>query len=252
MKILAIGDIHSSNREIAFVATAALKEKPDIIFLVGDFGSTSGADISMNLLADIDAPKIFVPGNNDRYDIPTPMTFHNVDISERGLGKVFFLQHGIAVAGIGGAPRFLNLPYEWNDSEELRVKTDEFEKLLAAPRRIILCHAPPAGTSIAKTVIGTDAGAKRVKALIERVKPELFVCGHIHEARGVENLGDALLINCGNVRNNSFNIIPSLKHCAISHLIELGEAPGEISVSKLISGEKETKFEMINSRGVNI
>jgi hypothetical protein len=36
-----------------------------------------------------------------------------------------------------------------------------------------------------------------VRSFIEERQPDVVVCGHIHEARGMDRLGKSVLVNCG-------------------------------------------------------
>jgi hypothetical protein len=55
---------------------------------------------------------------------------------------------------------------------------------------------------------GFHVGSKAVRRVIEYFQPDVFVCGHIHEARGFDYLGNTLAINPG----------PFPKHYAIIEL----------------------------------
>lgn len=64
-----------------------------------------------------------------------------------------------------------------------------------AGNEIIVCtHVPPHGIRD-KTTHGNNAGSPEFKEIIEEVQPLLWLCGHIHEARGIEKFEETTVIN---------------------------------------------------------
>jgi Icc-related predicted phosphoesterase len=45
------------------------------------------------------------------------------------------------------------------------------------------------------------------RAFIERHRPDVAVVGHIHEGRGVERLGDTLVLNAGALRDGGYVVV---------------------------------------------
>jgi Icc-related predicted phosphoesterase len=43
----------------------------------------------------------------------------------------------------------------------------------------------------------THAGSTAVREALDRYRPDLVVCGHIHEARGMATHNGSTIINCG-------------------------------------------------------
>jgi hypothetical protein len=50
-------------------------------------------------------------------------------------------------------------------------------------------------------------GSYSVREFVKRVKPKLVLCGHIHEAVGVDKIGDAMVVNPGPVRQGQCALI---------------------------------------------
>ena len=50
---------------------------------------------------------------------------------------------------------------------------------------VLVCHCPPLGTPLDRVREGVHAGSQAVREFIEEQQPEVFFCGHIHEAAGV-------------------------------------------------------------------
>lgn len=66
---------------------------------------------------------------------------------------------------------------------------------------ILITHGPPYGI-LDKTIRGECVGSKSLRMeLFQRLHPKLLVCGHIHEAYGIEPSGDFIkeYVNCSYV-----------------------------------------------------
>ena len=55
--------------------------------------------------------------------------------------------------------------------------------------------------------LGKHVGSTAVRTFIEKNKPDVVVCGHIHEARGTDILGSTLMINCGSAAQGNYAMI---------------------------------------------
>lgn len=84
------------------------------------------------------------------------------------------------------------------------------EKFAAIPddTDIIVCHGPPlgygdqVGSSHAEDRSGQPhAGSQALLDAIDRVRPRLVVCGHIHSGYGIYQRGDTAIINAALVNN---------------------------------------------------
>jgi Icc-related predicted phosphoesterase len=64
-------------------------------------------------------------------------------------------------------------------------------------------HGPPRNV-LDRTWRGEAVGCDDLRAAVERVRPKLFVCGHIHEAYGEAELAGVRCINasCCDVRES--------------------------------------------------
>ncbi|MBU0894151.1 MAG: metallophosphoesterase [Nanoarchaeota archaeon] len=70
---------------------------------------------------------------------------------------------------------------------------------------ILVCHQPPYGIldkvgkkyNPPKKWIGLHAGSKTILDYIKKYQPKYVLCGHIHEAKGRENIGKTTVINAG-------------------------------------------------------
>ena len=133
-------------------------------------------------------PVVFVPGNHDLPDPPGDVRGINAD---RRIVEVA----GLRIAGFGGAgPTPFGFPYEWSEQEARTVLKPLLQG--AGCFDIFLSHTPAAGT-LDRMAHGASVGSTTVARWIERSRPKLFVCGHIHEAWGVEPLAGVPCVNAG-------------------------------------------------------
>lgn len=71
-----------------------------------------------------------------------------------------------------------------------------FESLLKQnpEKTIVLSHYPPKGAGDL-VGFGMHVGSKELRDLIEKYKPLLVLCGHIHEDAGVSKIGKTTVVN---------------------------------------------------------
>lgn len=184
--LAVIGDVHGNTARLRLVLDAIGKlDGIRGILVTGDlkagpWARLARADGPKEVLAMLrahGAPFVFVPGNHDAARMDEP---ENVDGQIRDFC-------GWRLLGIGGAPRAFGLPYEWEDGS-VRVPAGAFD--------LVLAHAPPAGTALARTARGVDAGSRQVRGLLAGA-PLGLVCGHIHEGVGTEEVDGVPCYNAG-------------------------------------------------------
>jgi hypothetical protein len=102
---------------------------------------------------------------------------------------------GYHVAGLGYSnPTPFHTPGEYPEAE-LALRLEAFAALRPL---VLICHCPPAGTPLDLIRKGVHGGSTAVREFIERHQPEHFICGHIHEAEGVETaIGASRCVNAG-------------------------------------------------------
>jgi Icc-related predicted phosphoesterase len=71
---------------------------------------------------------------------------------------------------------------------------------------IIVSHGPPYGYGD-ENLLGQHCGSLELLAAIDRVKPKLVVCGHIHEAAGVYRHTPTTLIINASVVNEMYQLV---------------------------------------------
>ncbi len=205
LRLAVIGDVHDRRRTLSDSLDLIDGLPVDLALLVGDLGldppwddlgrraHRAAHDASVSgVLEDVEqrleCPALFVPGN---HDLPDPAA----EVRERNVDGRAIEAAGLRVAGFGGAgPERFGFPYEWSEEHAEQV----LDQIAAAPTLdVLISHTPPAGTSLDLTTRGAHVGSRAVAAAIQRLRPRLFLCGHIHEAAGLEVIQGVPCLNAG-------------------------------------------------------
>jgi Icc-related predicted phosphoesterase len=208
LRIAVIGDLHADRERLDAALELLADRRSDLCLLVGDLGLdppwTSPARYEQRAEHDrsvrgvlrrvregLDCPLLFVPGNHDLADPPWGLDGLNVD------GRVAEVS-GLRVVGLGGSgPSRFGFPYEWTEEEAGRILAALFPHPPERAIDVFLSHSPPAGTTLDRTHRGEHVGSRTVREWLARIGPRLFVCGHIHEAWGVEEVDGVPCLNAG-------------------------------------------------------
>jgi Icc-related predicted phosphoesterase len=206
VQIAVIGDVHDMQVRLTRVLERIASDPPDLALLVGDVGrdppwnepqrETEREDhdesirrVVARVRSRLGCPVAFVPGNHDLRKTATDIDGCNCD------GRIVEVA-GLRIAGFGGAgPGRFGFPYEWDEPEAdvaLRALLDD-----ASPPDILISHTPPARTGLDRTSRGEHVGSESVRRWTAIARPKLVVCGHIHEAWGVERIEGVPCLNAG-------------------------------------------------------
>lgn len=192
MEILQVSDVHGSLDAASKVAAKAVDF--DVVLVVGDithFGAVPQAKVLLETIASSGKPVMFVPGNCDHPSMlswkPNNKNIVNIHLEKTKLQDYEFI-------GIGGG----NLS-PFNTLTEF--SEHEFEKMLntlqpTSPKFILVSHTPPHGVD-ADYARGKHLGSTAIRTFVEKNKPLLVSCGHIHEARSVSKIGETTVVNAG-------------------------------------------------------
>jgi len=193
LKLLAAADFHG-NSSAENNLSKLLKRGYDCLVLIGDltnFGPPEIAESILKLAKDFGVPCFSVPGNCDPKSIIQVLEKNGANIHGKcgKLGEFTFV-------GLGGSNLTpFNTPFELT---EIEIQ----EELTAASygigeKWILVTHAPPHGTKVDRIREGTHVGSKSIRQYIEQKQPLVALCGHVHEARGIDQLGRTLVVNPG-------------------------------------------------------
>ncbi len=204
MTILAFTDIHGAYDTVS--ATLERESQVDGIIIGGDLTTHGSVDDVRNAIMRFQKsgkPIFAVAGNMDPRDADRSLDQLSVSVNSKG---IIFGEMG--VFGVSGSPPTpMHTPYEISE-EEIAQRAEQGWKDVAAARwKIFVPHAPPNNTRLDKIVIGKHVGSTAVRSFIDRRQPDVVICGHIHEARGIDTLGKTQMVNCGQAGKGYYAVI---------------------------------------------
>lgn len=190
-RLLLFSDLH--NDLAAARRLAAKAGRFDALVGAGDFcNAHQKLRACLDVFSGVKVPLVLVAGNNE--------TTEELIATCRGRDSVHVL-HGTAVtlAGVtyfglgGGVPvtPFGSWSYDFTEEQAAELLGD------CPPGCVLVSHSPPKG-AVDRSSRGQSLGSAAVRAAIERVRPRLVVCGHIHGSAGqTEQVGETPVVNAG-------------------------------------------------------
>ena len=192
MKILAASDIHGDSEAVNKLADKADKEKVDLVILCGDLTRLEqSTDGLINPFVSKNQKVLLIPGNHDtNATVDFLAEFYGV----KNLHGYSVKYDEVGIFGCGGANIGLN---KITDGELFNVLSMGFERIAYLKKKIMVTHAHPSD-SLAENFSKFVPGSQGVNRAIKTLKPDLLLCGHVHEAEGIEDkIGDTKVINVG-------------------------------------------------------
>lgn len=193
MRILCICDLHGDAASLGRILESATST--DVVLLGGDltnFGTPNQAEQLVAMAQQRCARVLAVAGNCDSAAIDARLVELGVSLFRRGL-----VCDGIGFCGVSAMPPWMGNMYEFPEEEIASSLASSYADVRDAARSVVLSHAPPRGCRLDLTGRGQHVGSTAVRQFVDAVQPAALVCGHIHEARGIDTLGATMLINAG-------------------------------------------------------
>ena len=199
MRIAVVADIHNDTEMMMQSLDKMTELGFDAIVCPGDFTDIAPRgftqeDIGRLLVEEMKAtgrPVFAVPGNQDLVVIPV---FEKEGVSVHGIGR---MAGEIGFYGFGGAKTPFGTAYEPDDAEIEAGLRNAYAAVKGAKYKVQVTHNPPFGTKVDMLPSGMHVGSKAVRRLIEELKPDVAICAHVHEGRGVDEIGGTKIINPG-------------------------------------------------------
>ena len=202
MKLLVISDLHAHNDVLDKMDD--IFTKADAVLFGGDFAECfkpeTGEEALEKLCSKHDT--IFaVLGNCDN-----EVFLEDLEEKDVCVEKALLFHEGLAFGGSGGGTKFTGkTEFERTDEECL----SDFDIIVNSVEQggdsslwrntILISHNPPKGKTVDKVNAALHAGSQQFTDFIIEHKPLAVICGHIHEGRGVEKIGDTTVINPGSL-----------------------------------------------------
>jgi Icc-related predicted phosphoesterase len=196
MKFLCITDLHDSRAALErILADAAAAGPVDLVLLGGDitqFGPPEDAERLVRQAQAAGAPVLAVAGNCDSPAIDRRLVELGISLHGRGL-----VRGDVGIHGLSAIPPWQRNMHQFTEEELADALRAGYAQVAGAAHHVVLAHVPPHGGKLDRTHFFQHVGSKALRAFIEETHPELVVCGHIHEGRGIEHLGRTTVVNCG-------------------------------------------------------
>jgi uncharacterized protein len=191
MKLLLFSDLHAdaaAARHLVGLARAA-----DVVVGAGDFGNVR-RDVStcIDVLKAIDKPAVLVAGNNESTEElieacqgwPQAHVLHGSAVTIAGI-PFFGIGGGIPVTPFG------RWSYDFSEEQAAELLAD------CPAACVLVSHSPPWG-AVDEASRGQNLGSVAVRSTVERTRPLLVVCGHIHACAGRQSaIGSTPVVNAG-------------------------------------------------------
>jgi len=192
LKILAAGDIHGDTGLAERLAQRAEKEQVDLVILCGDL--TMMEQSTDNIIGPFVKRKekvLLIPGNHETVatadflaELYGVKNIHGYSVKYKDVG----------LFGCGGA----NIGLHQLDEEEIYdLLKKGFDKVKYLSKKILVSHVHPEGSKMEK-FSKFFPGSSGLRKAIEKFKPDILLCSHVHEADGIEEkIGKTRVINVG-------------------------------------------------------
>lgn len=191
---LVVADLHGHSMAQKHLLSLLERRKHGGLILIGDITQLGPLDAIRELFkhtSKFSIPILSVPGNCDPKETPEVLEELGVSLHKKcvKIGEITFI-------GLGGSNVTpFNTPLEYTETEI----QEELNSLSSLTENdfILVTHVPPFGTQADLLPNGTHVGSKSVKKFIEKMQPLLNLCGHVHEARSVSQVGRTIIVNPG-------------------------------------------------------
>jgi Icc-related predicted phosphoesterase len=188
MRIYAVADIHGKAENLARIRSLVDRLKPDVLVAAGDLTNFSRAEAVVARLNGLAVPVLAVRGNTDRPAIDDLLARYpnttNLHLSTTTIG-------GVRFAGAGGT---IPLPFRSRICLREKALIDQLAAV-SSSETVVVVHPPPKGT-LDMAFGRFHVGSRVVAAFVERTRPPLLICGHVHEHSGIASLNATVVVNC--------------------------------------------------------
>lgn len=204
MIIIALTDLHGKIEHLP--AISGILQEADLVLIAGDITNFGGWDQAERIISSISkySKRVLAVGGN--CDSPSVEDYLNSEGINLHCNYVNI--NGLSFAGVGGS---LPCPGKTlNESPD-----DDFgiflsgvaAEITSSDRFVLMTHQPAWGTKV--DAVGEDkhCGSVAIREFIEKNSPLLAISGHIHEAPGVDSIGDTVVINPGPFHRGQYGYI---------------------------------------------
>ncbi len=197
MIIIALTDIHGKIDYLP--AISGTLQQADLVLIAGyitNFGGWDQAERIISSISQYSKQILAVSGNCDSPSVKDYLNTEGINLHCNYVNI-----EGVNFAGIGGSLPCPGRTLNESPDKDFQIFLASMEAEVSSTDPFVLMTHQPAWGTIVDTV-GQDrhTGSIAIRNFIEKNKPLLVISGHIHEAVGVDSIGDTVLINPGPFR----------------------------------------------------
>lgn len=200
MRCIAVGDIHMDWANLARIPDIA---HADLLLITGDltnFGTAADAAGVLAAMRQCNPNILALAGNLDHPEVNDVLTDHGISL--HGIGRRYGT---LRLCGVGGSnPTPFATPNEFPEAELARLLANGHGQAQGDGPLLLVTHAPPLRTATDRLRGGAHVGSSAVREFIETHQPAVALCGHIHEARAIDQLGTTTIINPGMLKDGGY------------------------------------------------
>jgi len=191
-RIFSAGDIHGDTRLAEKLAKEAKDNHADLVVLCGDLTyAEMSTDNIIGPFKKRQLKVLLIPGNHETVatadflaDVYGVKNIHGYAVKYNDIG----------IFGAGGANIGLS---QLSEKELYDLLKKGFDKIKYLDKKIMVTHVHPSDTRMEKFT-QFFPGSSGIRKAVEKFKPDILLCSHVHEAEGLEEkIGNTRVINVG-------------------------------------------------------
>ena len=193
LRILAISDVHGDMSKAKSVRRVIASRNPDVLVISGDITSFGPASIATDVLDTLgeSAKVLAVAGNTDPESVSRILDSRGINLHNK---SVKLKDDKFGFVGFSGPSAYSILGDTILSYAPVHYKMEEIR---SCRKRVMVSHIPPIGTTVDKVFSGHHVGSEFLRDVIEEAVPDLVICGHIHEGKGIDKIGKTHIVNPG-------------------------------------------------------
>jgi uncharacterized protein len=190
MKILALSDVHGDKAFIKEMAEKGAKEKVDLVILAGDMLNFDRMESGMvGPFREKGLEVAVIPGNHEGM---AEIGFLEEKYGAKNLHGYVIQKGDVGIFGCGYADVGM---HQLNEKQFFSTLKKAHDSLKGVKKKVMVTHVQPSDSILG---LGMFPGSTGVRKAIEEFKPDIHICGHIHETHGIEEkIGNTRVINVG-------------------------------------------------------
>jgi len=192
LRILASSDIHGDSRAAEQLARQAEKENVDLVVLCGDLTfQEESTDGIVGPFVKRRKKVLLIPGNHET--VATADFLAEV-YGATNLHGYSIMYKDVGLFGCGGANIGL---HQLEEDEIADLLKKGYDRIKGAKKKIMVTHVHPSG-ALSEKFSSFFPGSTGVRDAIRKFSPDILLCGHVHEAEGIEEvIGKTKVFNVG-------------------------------------------------------